>query len=139
MRNDTPPVPPAPTGPYPVGRRLYDLTDPARCEPYARRSCLRRLPIWYPAVSGTGRPAPYLPGAWRVLSTVWGLGASALRATGTPRRRTGLPHMVPAGVLLAVGQPRTVLHRAQTTETRAPHDHHPTSEPPVVLIHGRPS
>lgn len=83
-----PPGLPSPSGRYPVGRRLYDVTDPHRADPYRRWAGARRkLPVavWYPAEAGTGRPARYLPGAWRALSAVWGLGASAI----SPHARDG--------------------------------------------------
>ena len=47
------PVPaiPTPSGPYPVGTRIYELTDPARKELYSGKDEPRRfmIQIWYPA------------------------------------------------------------------------------------------
>ncbi|MEZ5406856.1 MAG: hypothetical protein R2761_02460 [Acidimicrobiales bacterium] len=86
--DNCPPGLPSPTGRHPVGRRFYDLTDPDRADPYRRwTSARRKLPVavWYPAEAGTGSPARYLPGTWRVLSTAWGLGASAI----SPHARDG--------------------------------------------------
>ena len=51
------PVPaiPAPDGPYKVGTRFYELTDPSRQELYSGREEARRfqIQVWYPA-----KPAP---------------------------------------------------------------------------------
>jgi predicted dienelactone hydrolase len=60
---------PKPTGPYAVGRVLYEWTDESRRETFTESlEDYRELTIWiwYPAEtpSGTG-PAPYLPRAWR--------------------------------------------------------------------------
>jgi dienelactone hydrolase len=69
---------PAPTGPYAVGRCRFDLEDPSRTDPYARRrGVARKLAItaWYPAAVGDGTSAAYLPGAWRPVSWMWGLRA----------------------------------------------------------------
>jgi len=73
---------PAPTGPYAVGRTLYDWVDALREEPFApasgnskasppgtahTKSAHRELMVWlwYPAVAdANARRAAYLPGAW---------------------------------------------------------------------------
>ena len=51
------PVPaiPTPSGPYPVGTRLYELTDEARRELYSGVEEARRfmIQIWYPSEAGT--------------------------------------------------------------------------------------
>ncbi len=51
------PVPsiPTPNGPYPVGTRIYELTDPSRKEIYSGRDEARRIMIqvWYPSEPGT--------------------------------------------------------------------------------------
>jgi dienelactone hydrolase len=73
---------PRPTGPYPVGRRLIDVVDPDRLDPYARRRATPRklsVAVWYPAAAGTGAPCAYLPGAWRTVGWTWGLGARRVR------------------------------------------------------------
>ena len=52
---------PAPTGPYPVGVRTDEVSDPSVVDPTTLRA--RRIPIWvwYPARShSTGPTAPYL-------------------------------------------------------------------------------
>lgn len=59
------PVPslPAPSGPYPVGTRLYELTDPSRQEIYSGRDETRRfqIQVWYPAeVMPTDERAPWI-------------------------------------------------------------------------------
>ncbi|MGE5379064.1 MAG: alpha/beta hydrolase family protein, partial [Bacteroidota bacterium] len=45
------PVIPAPDGPYQVGTRYYELTDPSRKELYSGKDELRRfqIQVWYPA------------------------------------------------------------------------------------------
>lgn len=59
---------PAPTGPYAVGRAMYDWTngglpDPLAPEPGHAREL--SVWLWYPAERGTARrEAPYAPGAW---------------------------------------------------------------------------
>lgn len=51
------PVPriPTPSGPYPVGTRIYDITDNTRQELYSGKDEARRImiQIWYPAEAGT--------------------------------------------------------------------------------------
>ncbi len=53
------PVPsiPAPNGPYPVGTRIYELTDTSRQELYSGKDEARRfmLQVWYPSESGTSK------------------------------------------------------------------------------------
>jgi dienelactone hydrolase len=74
---------PTPTGPYAVGRVRFDLTDHSRPDPFARRrGTLRRLALvaWYPADTGGKVAGPYLPGAWRTTSWMWGLGSGHVRA-----------------------------------------------------------
>jgi predicted dienelactone hydrolase len=57
---------PAPTGPYPVGRTIYDWTDASRLDPFGPPGTQRELSvwIWYPAVATAGTMAPYLPSTW---------------------------------------------------------------------------
>ncbi len=58
LRNDRPIVLPAPRGAHPVGRTVFDYTDPARS---------RELMVfaWYPAGAATPGPrAEYIPGKW---------------------------------------------------------------------------
>ena len=76
---------PTPTGSYPVGRSFLDVVDATREDPYSRRRHVPRvLPVtlWYPAekAAASRQPGAYLPGAWRCVSWLWGLGA---RRTGT--------------------------------------------------------
>ena len=51
------PVPtiPAPSGPYPVGTRIYELTDTTRKEIYSGKEEARRfmIQVWYPSEPGT--------------------------------------------------------------------------------------
>ena len=78
---------PAPTGQHRVGRLALDLTDEQRRDPYARHEAKRRLGVWvwYPAAPSPGaRPAPYLPGWWRVLGPVWGFRPSRVRVRAFP-------------------------------------------------------
>lgn len=53
---------PAPTGPAAVGRTTLALADRDRADPWVPESGPRRLMVtlYYPAVRGTGEPAPYL-------------------------------------------------------------------------------
>jgi predicted dienelactone hydrolase len=59
---------PAPTGPYAVGRTLYDWTDPSRAETFAPKPGAHRelmVWVWYPATPPPGaHTAPYLPSNW---------------------------------------------------------------------------
>lgn len=59
------PVPslPKPSGPYEVGTRIYELTDPVRQEIYSGKDELRRfqIQVWYPAeVNPTDQRAPWM-------------------------------------------------------------------------------
>ncbi|WP_406194163.1 alpha/beta hydrolase [Kitasatospora sp. NBC_01560] len=53
---------PAPTGPYAAGEDVIHLTDASRPDPWVPASGPRRLTVTmvYPAVPGTGTPAPYM-------------------------------------------------------------------------------
>lgn len=53
---------PAPTGPAAVGRTTLALTDHDRADPWVPAAGPRRLMVtlYYPAVRGTGTPAPYM-------------------------------------------------------------------------------
>ncbi|NJC98246.1 MAG: hypothetical protein C3F07_04665 [Anaerolineales bacterium] len=62
------PVPsiPAPSGPYQVGTRIYELTDESRKELYSGKDEARRfiIQIWYPAESSPNDPrAPWMANA----------------------------------------------------------------------------
>jgi predicted dienelactone hydrolase len=62
------PVPtiPAPNGPYQVGTRIYELTDPSRQEIYSGKPEPRRfqVQVWYPSESSTAdEPAPWMANA----------------------------------------------------------------------------
>jgi len=62
---------PVPTGTYPVGRRMYDWTDPSRRDNLRSPSGTARelsVWLWYPAtlIPGSSR-ATYAPGAWQAL------------------------------------------------------------------------
>ena len=59
---------PRPSGPYAVGRVIYEITDPSRKEPLSTSPNARRrtmVYVWYPAdpqsIQGKA-PAPYMPG-----------------------------------------------------------------------------
>ncbi|MEU7061755.1 alpha/beta hydrolase [Streptomyces sp. NPDC046197] len=53
---------PAPTGPYAAGEDVIHLTDASRPDPWVPSSGPRQLTVTmvYPAVPGTGTPAPYM-------------------------------------------------------------------------------
>ncbi|MFD8724809.1 alpha/beta hydrolase family protein [Streptomyces sp. NPDC059629] len=53
---------PVPTGPYAVGEDVIHLTDASRPDPWVPSSGPRQLTVTmvYPAVPGTGTPAPYM-------------------------------------------------------------------------------
>ncbi|MFF7992009.1 alpha/beta hydrolase family protein [Kitasatospora xanthocidica] len=53
---------PAPTGPYAAGEEIIHLTDTSRLDPWVPSSGPRQLTVTmvYPAVPGTGTPAPYM-------------------------------------------------------------------------------
>ncbi|MFD8477779.1 alpha/beta hydrolase family protein [Kitasatospora sp. NPDC059673] len=53
---------PAPTGPYAAGEEVIHLTDTSRLDPWVPSSGPRQLTVTmvYPAVPGTGTPAPYM-------------------------------------------------------------------------------
>ena len=53
---------PAPTGPYAAGEDVIHLTDGSRPDPWVPSSGPRQLTVTmaYPAVPGTGTPAPYM-------------------------------------------------------------------------------
>lgn len=62
---------PVPTGTYPVGRRMFDWTDPSRRDNLRSPSGTARelsVWLWYPAtlIPGSSR-ATYAPGAWQAL------------------------------------------------------------------------
>ncbi|MGV5038796.1 alpha/beta hydrolase family protein, partial [Streptomyces sp. NRAIS4] len=55
-------TPPAPTGPYAAGEDVIHFTDASRLDPWVPSSGPRQLAVtmFYPAVPGTGAPAPYM-------------------------------------------------------------------------------
>lgn len=59
---------PKPSGPYAVGRTLFDWTDPKRDDPYSTAIGKHRelmVWLWYPAAaSEQSKPADYIPSAW---------------------------------------------------------------------------
>lgn len=62
------PVPhiPAPGGPYSVGTRIYEFTDPSRSELYSGREEARRfmIQVWYPAdLKSSDQRAPWMANA----------------------------------------------------------------------------
>jgi dienelactone hydrolase len=61
---------PTPTGPFPVGRAMYDWRDPVRVDPMAPQAGTKRelaAWIWYPAEAKQPNDAldDYMPAAWR--------------------------------------------------------------------------
>ncbi|MGA8184022.1 MAG: hypothetical protein WB819_10320 [Terriglobia bacterium] len=59
---------PKPSGPYAVGRVLFDWKDPKRDDPYSSKIGKHRelmVWLWYPAtVRPQAKPAEYIPAAW---------------------------------------------------------------------------
>jgi dienelactone hydrolase len=59
---------PKPTGPYAVGRTLFDWRDPNRKDPYSSAIGKQRelmVWLWYPAtVAAQAKPAEYIPSDW---------------------------------------------------------------------------
>jgi predicted dienelactone hydrolase len=59
---------PKPTGPYAVGRTLFDWKDPNREDPYSSAIGKQRelmVWLWYPAtVAAQAKPADYIPSDW---------------------------------------------------------------------------
>ncbi|MGW4813558.1 alpha/beta hydrolase family protein [Kitasatospora cineracea] len=53
---------PSPTGPFSIGTTSFELTDPARADPWTPGRTRRLMvSVWYPAVPATGgAPAPYM-------------------------------------------------------------------------------
>ncbi|WP_285584846.1 alpha/beta hydrolase family protein [Actinoallomurus iriomotensis] len=80
---------PAPTGPYRVGRTMFDWTDHTRADPLAptvRNARELSVWVWYPATpDARGRRAPYAPGAWNRLHlpSLPGLGETDFAAVRT--------------------------------------------------------
>lgn len=77
---------PAPTGPYEVGRMLYDWVDPSRSETFAPKSGAQRellVWVWYPATPPPGaHTAPYLPAKWaQVVDGDWARSGLTQRAS----------------------------------------------------------
>jgi EmrB/QacA subfamily drug resistance transporter len=56
-------VVPAPTGPYPVGTRSFELVDRSRREPgtNGRKPRSFVMQLWYPRAAGGGKHEPYMP------------------------------------------------------------------------------
>lgn len=52
---------PTPTGPFPLGTKVFSLTDPSRAEDAANDGSRREIVVqaWYPAVNAGGKRAPY--------------------------------------------------------------------------------
>jgi hypothetical protein len=64
---------PAPTGPYGVGRRMFDWVDPLRADPFdpfSKRELV--VWVWYPAPPQSGGfMCKYLPGEWGRRAAQW--------------------------------------------------------------------
>lgn len=86
-------APPAPTGPYSVGRTELRFIDDGRPElATADPLDVREVPVevWYPAVGGTGTVAPYFPGLDEVRDGLRQSGEVAwLELLGLPLLRSG--------------------------------------------------
>jgi predicted dienelactone hydrolase len=96
---------PAPTGPYPVGRREFDWIDASRAEIYAA-GARRELAVfvWYPAAPSP-EAAPYFPPAWVPAGAALGVevaGASGHALADAAVAEDGAPYPVlllsPSGV-----------------------------------------
>ncbi len=77
---------PAPTGPYAVGRILYDWIDSSRTETFAPKPGAHRelmVWVWYPATPPLGaHTAPYLPVKWaQVVDDDWARSGLTQRAS----------------------------------------------------------
>jgi Platelet-activating factor acetylhydrolase, isoform II len=147
---------PAPAGPDPVGRTVFDWTDTSRMDPYAAgRSTPRELAVqvWYPARPAPGAPTTsYLPPGWdRALAGRSGVEDALNGLAHTP---PGLvhPHAVEdaplAGggpfpvLLLSPGLGLLATDYAATAEDLASHGYvvagvDPTYSTDVVLSGGR--
>ncbi|MFN8494608.1 MAG: hypothetical protein U0350_43810 [Caldilineaceae bacterium] len=71
---------PAPTGPYPIGRTVYDWVDEARPEIFNKNLASKRelmALVWYPATQQPGlKLADYLPLSWaEAREADWGIAA----------------------------------------------------------------
>ncbi|MCW5717216.1 MAG: hypothetical protein KIS68_05230 [Bauldia sp.] len=84
---------PGPTGPYSVGRTEFRFVDEARLEIATGDPLdVREVPVevWYPAVAGTGRVAPYFPGLDAVRDGLRRSGeVASLELLGLPLIRSG--------------------------------------------------
>lgn len=105
---------PAPTGPYRVGRALYDWTDHSRIDPFAPGGHTPRelsVWVWYPASPSPGAtPAPYLPLAWQQAAVGQGSGlTAALNGIGHTPPRLIHAQAVADVPLSGIGQPFPVL------------------------------
>lgn len=81
---------PAPTGPYPIGRTVYDWVDETRPEIFNKDLASKRelmALVWYPAVQQPGlKLADYLPLPWaQAREAAWGVGALLMQRPQTVR------------------------------------------------------
>ncbi|MCO6006900.1 hypothetical protein NE236_18085 [Actinoallomurus purpureus] len=141
---------PAPTGPYHVGRTIFDWTDHTRADPLAPAPGNARdlsVWVWYPAVPGArGRRAPYAPGAWNRLHlpSLPGLGETGFAAV----RTHALEDVPPAGgrfpvVVLLPGLGFAAPQYTTLAENLASHGYlvagvTPTYSANVTVLHGHP-
>jgi hypothetical protein len=144
---------PAPSGPYRVGRAVYDWTDAARGDPYApARGTPRELSVWvwYPADPARGATtAGYWPADWlRGLAGTGGINDLAYSSPAVihPHAVEDAPVAAPAGPLpVLVFEPGLGLQAADYTtlaEDLASHGYvvagvNPTYSTDVVLSGGR--
>ncbi|HYH92201.1 MAG TPA: hypothetical protein VD763_03495 [Candidatus Saccharimonadales bacterium] len=123
---------PAPTGQFAVGRTSVLLMDAARDEPATpalddhRRL---RLVTWFPAVTGTGDPAPYVEDLDRIadgliasgsIGSVEALGLGLVRDPARTGATPALAHPAPV-VLLSPGNATNVGFYAALAEDLASH------------------
>lgn len=141
---------PAPTGPYPVGRAMFDWTDHTRADPLAptpRNARELSVWVWYPAVPGARDPrAPYAPGAWSQLHLP---SVARLGETGFTAVRTHAMDDVPPAdgrfpiVVLLPGLGFAAPQYTTLAENLASHGYFvvgvtPTYSANVTVLHGHP-
>jgi predicted dienelactone hydrolase len=118
LRQAQPVTLPAPTGPYPVGRTMFDWTDPARTDPLAPHPATARelsVWLWYPAARAAGSRAPYTPKPWDRLhlSGVAGLGETSFDKVRA--HATDSPPAAPGRFPIVVWEPGLGFAAAQYT------------------------
>jgi dienelactone hydrolase len=135
---------PAVTGPAAVGRVELTLRDTSRRDPFAGDSRPRELAvwIWYPAVAGSGAPAPYLPPAWAPLINNVGPLSQDLNAVHTNSIANAKLDGRPPVVVLMPGLGQPVASYSALAEDLGSHGYavvgiNPTESIDVVFPDGR--